>query len=143
MALPSTGEVIALLKLLPQCTWRPLRFGNDGVLSVEGQACSQMTVSILATVMMSWGKTLSWQSPAMGSPLADLSATLSSRLSLLLGWDRAGSLSTREVLQWVCRPTQAKPMLRLGGSLRLLKQMHEGRALRSNENTKLSNIYHL
>ena len=27
------------------------------------------------------------------------------------GWSRAASLSTREVLQWVCHPTQAKPML--------------------------------
>lgn len=53
-----------------------------------------------------WG----WESPALGFPLAYLSASLSSHLFCLWGWDRAIPLSTREALPWVCHLTWAKAM---------------------------------
>lgn len=90
LGLPSASEVIALSGLLPQCAWRPLRFGSDWLLLVEGWVGSQMTTAISTTAMMSCGKT-SWQSSAMGFPLADLSASLSFLSFLFFGMKQNNS----------------------------------------------------
>lgn len=69
LGLPSASEVIALSGLLPQCAWRPLRFGSDWVLLVEGWVGSQMTTAISTTAMTSCGKTrgraLPWAFPLL------------------------------------------------------------------------------
>lgn len=108
MALPCAGEVISLSRLLPRCTWRPLRFGNNWALSTEGWACSQMTTCIATTVMTRrLGQDLELQSSTVGFLLADLTLCLPV-FSLFGGWDRATPLSTREALQWICHPTRAE-----------------------------------